>query len=593
MKKFFKTTFACVLGTLIAGLIIMIIFIVMIVGVAATTASSDKPYITQEKTVLHINLSGALQERYEEAGLDPMAMINQTGSNAGFGLDQMRRALEVATNDNNVVGIYIDARNLSAMPASTEEMRDMLVEFKEKSGKWIYSYADSYTQNDYFLASVADSVVLNPLGSIDIHGLGGIQMFYPRLLDKLGIEMKIFRVGTYKSAVEPFMCEEMSPANREQTLAYINSIWDTFTEDITASRGFSAEHFNAIADSITAIREGKDMIAFQLADTLMYRPEFDEWLKAKVGVEKDKEINFASVAQLASITPEKNKSKNTIAVVYAVGDIVDNGDGGIVGASFVPELTKIRNDENIKAVVLRVNSPGGSAYASEQIWAELEAIQAAGKKVVVSMGDMAASGGYYISCGADYIFAENTTLTGSIGVFGTMPVAKELMTEKLGLRFDEARTHKYGNVLNGDFLYQGFNQAEAMAVQRMIENTYDLFTRRCAEGRGMSQDDIKKIAEGRVWVGKTATEIGLVDEIGSIDDAIAYAAEISELADYKVENYPTLKSSFEKFMEEFGSMSRLTIASWMLGDDVEYLNVLKTLENTIGVQARMDNITIK
>lgn len=591
MKKFFTTAFACTLGTLIAGLILVFLSIIAVVGLVASSASSgNEQYVPKEKTVLKLNLSGSLQERYVE---DPMENLLSQGSSSGVGLDQIRRAIEVATENENIIGIYIDARNLSAMPASTEEIRDMLVEFKEKSGKWIYSYADSYTQNDYFLASVSDSIILNPLGSIDIHGLGGIQMFFPGLLDKMGIEMKIFRVGTYKSAVEPYMCEEMSPANREQTLAYINSIWDTFTEDITASRGFSAEHFNAIADSITAIRDGKDMLAFQLADTLMYRPEFDEWLKTKVGVETDEEINFASVAQLASITPEKNKSKNTIAVVYAVGDIVDSGDGGIVGESFVPELTKIRKDENIKAVVLRVNSPGGSAYASEQIWAELEAIQAAGKKVVVSMGDMAASGGYYISCGADYIFAENTTLTGSIGVFGTMPVAEELMTEKLGLRFDEARTHKYGNVLNGDFLYQGFNQAEEMAVQRMIESTYDLFTRRCAEGRGMEQDSIKLIAEGRVWIGKTAVELGLVDEIGSIDDAIAYAAQLCEVDDYQIATYPAIKNSFDRLMEQLGSTTRLGIASRILGKDVEYLRALQMIENINPIQCRMENITIR
>lgn len=590
MKKFFTTAFACTLGTLIAGLILVFLLIIAAVGLVASSASSgNEQYVPKEKTVLKLNLSGSLQERYVE---DPMENLLSQGS-SGVGLDQIRRAIEVATENENIIGIYIDARNLSAMPASTEEIRDMLVEFKEKSGKWIYSYADSYTQNDYFLASVSDSIVLNPLGSIDIHGLGGIQMFFPGLLDKMGIEMKIFRVGTYKSAVEPYMCEEMSPANREQTLAYINSIWDTFTEDITASRGFSAEHFNAIADSITAIRDGKDMLAFQLADTLMYRPEFDEWLKTKVGVETDEEINFASVAQLASITPKSNKSKNTIAVVYAVGDIVDSGDGGIVGESFVPELTKIRKDENIKAVVLRVNSPGGSAYASEQIWAELEAIQAAGKKVVVSMGDMAASGGYYISCGADYIFAENTTLTGSIGVFGTMPVAEELMTEKLGLRFDEARTHKYGNVLNGDFLYQGFNQAEEMAVQRMIESTYDLFTRRCAEGRGMEQDSIKLIAEGRVWIGKTAVELGLVDEIGSIDDAIAYAAQLCEVDDYQIATYPAIKNSFDRLMEQLGSTTRLGIASRILGKDVEYLRALQMIENINPIQCRMENITIR
>lgn len=594
MKKFFKTTFACVLGTLISGVIMIIIFITSLLGVVASkTASSQEIYVTQANTVLRLDLSGTLQERYEEeVNLDPMSLLNKENDDTSVGLDHLRKALETAANDKNIVGIYIDAKGLSAMPASIEQVRNMLVGFKEKSGKWIYAYADNYTQGDYILASVADTVILNPIGSVDIHGLGGTQMFFPLALKKLGVEMKIFRVGTYKSAVEPYMCEKMSDANREQTLAYLNTIWDTYTTSVTASRGFSADHFNNIANSISSYLPTKEILAMNLVDTLMYRPQFNEWLKAKVGIADDQDIKFASVAELATTVVESSQSKNTIALVYAIGDIMENG-GGINSDDLVPELTKIRKDENIKAVVLRVNSPGGSAYASEQIWAELEAIKAAGKKLVVSMSDMAASGGYYISCGADHIFAENTTLTGSIGVFGTMPVAKELAQDKLGLRFDGAYTHNGSNPLSGEFLYCGIKEHEAMAIQRSVESTYDLFTRRCAEGRGVSQDDIKKIAEGRVWVGKTAVEIGLVDEIGGIEDAIAYAAKISELEDYTVSNYPATKSKFEKLMENFGKMTRANIASWVIGENIEYLNALKEIENVTGIQARMDNITIR
>lgn len=594
MKKFFKTTFACVLGTLIAGFILVMIFTIMLVGVTASSVTSqEKPYVSKANSVLKLDLSGTLQERYEEdVNFDPMTLLNQSGNESSVGLDQLRKALDAAANDKNIVGIYIDAKGLSAMPASIEQVRNMLVEFKEKSGKWIYSYADNYAQGDYVLASVADTVVLNPIGTVDIHGLGGMQMFYPVALKKLGVEMKIFRVGTYKSAVEPYMCEEMSPANREQTLAYLNTIWDTYTTGVTASREFTAEHFNNVANAVTSLLPTQEMLAMNLVDTLMYRPQFNEWLKAKAGVAEDEEINFATVSQLASTVVDESQSKNTIAVVYAVGDIMESG-GGINSDDLVPELTKLRKDENIKAVVLRVNSPGGSAYASEQIWAELEALKAAGKKLIVSMSDMAASGGYYISCGADRIFAENTTLTGSIGVFGTMPIAKELMQDKLGMRFDGAFTHNGGDPYSGEALYCGIKENQAIAIQRNIENTYDLFTRRCAEGRGMSQDDIKKIAEGRVWVGKTAAEIGLVDEIGSIEDAIAYAAQVCELEDYKVANYPAVKSKFEKLMENFGNMTRANIASWVLGEDIEYIKALKEIENVTGVQARMDNITIK
>ena len=283
MKKFFKTTFACTLGTLIAGMLLMIIFVVGLVGaITSTVANSNIAYTPQEKTVLQLDLSGSLTERYSE---DPMQTL-MSGGNEGQGLDLIRRAIKVASENDKVVGIYIDARGLSAMPASSEEIRRLLVEFKQNSGKWIYAYADNYTQNDYIIASVADSVIINPIGSVDIHGLGGLQMFYPKLFEKFGIEYQIFRVGTYKSAVEPFMCEKMSDANREQTMAYLNSIWGTFTDAVSASRGFTPEFFNSIADSITSLRPTREMLAYNLVDTTMYRPEFDAWLKTKVGVEE-------------------------------------------------------------------------------------------------------------------------------------------------------------------------------------------------------------------------------------------------------------------------------------------------------------------
>lgn len=589
MKKFFTTTFACVLGTLIAGMILILVGVFSLTGILAASASGDTTYTPQKNTVLKLTLSGALDERYSD---DPLQGILSQGE-AATGLDQIRKAIKVAAENDNVTGIFIDARGMAQMPASSEEIRRLLADFKEETGKWIYAYADNYTQSDYLIASVADTVVLNNIGTVDIHGLGGLQMFLPGLLEKVGVEFQIFRVGTYKSAVEPYICEKMSDANREQTMAYLNTIWDYYTEAITTSRGITPEYFNAIADSITSLRSGDEMLAMNLVDTLMYRPQFDEWLKTKAGVESDKEINFATVGELASVAAPKNKSKNIVALVYAVGDITEAGGQGINSEELVPELTKIRKDENVKAVVLRVNSPGGSGYASEQIWAEIEAIKAAGKKVIVSMGDLAASGGYYISCNADHIFAESTTLTGSIGVFGAVPTAEELMTDKLGLSFDEVRTHKYGNVLDGSFIYKKFNPGEALAMQRSVEEFYDLFTRRCAEGRGMSQDDIKKIAEGRVWIGKTAVELGLVDEMGGIDDAIAYAVEESGLQDYKIAVYPKQKSSFDRIMEQLGSQARLSIVSMILGEDVPYLKALREIQSWDPIQCRMENIAIK
>lgn len=593
MKKFFKTTFACVLGTLIAGLILMIIMFVGIIGSVATSLpSAQKNYVVKENTVLKLDLKGVTKDQYEEdVNLDVTSLMNKQDNDV-LGLDQFRRALEVAAEDANVKGIYISAEGLSAMPASVDEMRRALVQFKEKSGKWIYAYADSYTQNDYVIASVADKVIINPLGSVNIHGLGGTQIFFPGAFEKFGVEYQIFRVGTYKSAVEPFMVKKMSDANREQTLAYLNTIWDNYTEAVTSSRNITAEMFNAIADSIIALRPTEDMLRLGLVDTMMYRPQVEEWLKAQIGIEDDKEINFASVSELASAPKKEELSENKIALVYAEGEIADGGEG-LTSEKFVPLFTKIRKDDNVKAVVLRVNSPGGSAYASEQMWAELEAIQAAGKKVIVSMGEVAASGGYYISCGADYIFAENNTLTGSIGVFGMMPCARKIATETLGLSFDAARTHKHSDFNSGEFLYVGLSPEESAAMQRSVENTYDLFTRRCAEGRNMTQDDIKKIAEGRVWVGKTAQTLGLVDEIGSLEDAIAYAAKVSELEKYEIATYPTTESAFEKIMKKLGQHTQVSLMTWVLGKDAQFLQSLLDAENNALIQARMENVIIR
>lgn len=590
MKQFFKGVFSCALGTFITLCVISIITIgSCLICFAIISYIDSQPYEPQDNTVLKIELSGELQERYEE---DLLTQIFSEG-NENMGLDQVRAAIKEATHNDKVVGIYIDARGMSSMPASTEEIRRLLQEFKEKSGKWVYAYADNYTQNDYIIASVADKVIINPIGAVDIHGMGGLQMFFPRLFEKVGVKFEIFRVGTYKSAVEPYMNEKMSDASREQTMAYLNTIWDTFSTGVAESRNITPEYFNTLADSITSLRPTSDMLAYNLADTTMYRPEFEKWLANKVGAESYEEINFASVNDLASVKAPKNKSKQYIAVVYAAGEIAENGGDGINSEDLIPELQKIRNDKNVSAVVLRINSPGGSAYASEQIWAEIEEIKKAGKKVVVSMGDMAASGGYYIACNADYIFAENTTLTGSIGVFGMVPCAEELLTEKLGLSYDEARTHKFSSLSSGEFIFKEMNSGEKAAMQRSVENTYDLFTRRCADGRGMEQDSIKAIAEGRVWVGKTAVEIGLVDEIGSLDDAIAHAAELSGISSYKLAYYPTVVSPVEELLNIATTTTRLDIASYILGEDVTYIKALQRVENISPIQARMEDITIR
>ena len=580
MKKFFTTTFACVLGVLIAGILLMFLSIAALTGMVATTETT---YTPQPHTILKLDL-GSVTERSQE---DIMGLLlgNQQKSD---GLDNILKAIETAKENKNIDGIYIDAGGLNVGIATLDRIHRALVDFKE-SGKFVYAYADTYSQREYLLSAAADSVMLNPVGAVDFRGLAGQVMFWKGLYDKLGIEMQILKVGTYKSAVEPYVNTRMSDANREQTIAYMTPIWNHLLEQLSKDRNLSVEQLNNLADTLLITVEAKELVNRGLIDSLLYRPQMEQFLKDKVGIDSDDDLIFASANEVASMKQPKNKAKDEIAIVYAEGGIDLGETNGVNTAELVEDLTKIQKDKKIKAVVLRVNSPGGSAYGSEQVWAAIEAIKAAGKPVVVSMGDVAASGGYYISCNADRIFANPTTLTGSIGIYGMIPNFEGLVTDKLGITFDGVQTNRYGN-------FGSFNRAmtpdEHRQMQQYIERGYELFTTRCAEGRGMSLDAIKKIAEGRVWDGQTALKIGLVDELGDLDDAIAWVAQKAGLEQYKTSSYPQQKTAVEQLFEELNKNVQARIAAVYLGESYKYLQTLEQCKNLDPLQCRMEEIEL-
>lgn len=500
-----------------------------------------------------------------------------------IGLDDVLSSIKKAKENDKIKGIYIHAGAFSAGGASIKEIRNQLLDFKE-SGKFIISYADIYTQGCYYLSSVADKVILNPQGNLDLHGLAATPMFYKGLLDKIGVEMQIFKVGTFKSAVEPFMLDKMSDANREQLSAYINDAWNTIITDISSSRNISPEKLNVLTDSLPTFREASVMLANGMVDTLMYETGVKEYLKNLLEVEKVKDVHLASVNDITTVPAVKgDKSEDIIAVLYAEGSITDgSGREGITSKRYVKEIEKLRDNDKVKAVVFRVNSGGGSAYASEEIW-EAVGLLKAKKPVVVSMGDYAASGGYYISCNANKIIAQPNTLTGSIGIFGMFPNIEGL-TKKIGVSVDVVKTNKYSDFGN---MTRPMRDDEKVILQSYIERGYDLFLTRCSDGRGIPKDSLDMIAQGRVWTGNKALEIGLVDEIGGIETAIKEAAKLAELENYSLRDFPRKVDFFEAFLSNQKEELTTKALKDYLGADYEYFKILKEIKEQDFVQARM------
>ena len=583
MKKILRTILAYALGLIIACLVLPIVGVGIIAGIVA---SSGENGVIEKKSVLFLDFNGAIEERVVE---NPLASIMNAELKT-YGLDEIIAAIKEAKKNENIEGIYLQAGVVERISsASLEEIRGELESFKE-SGKFIVAYGDQYSQGLYYLATVADKVIVNPQGSIGWHGLASSPIFYKDLLEKVGVEMQVFKVGTYKSAVEPFIATEMSDANREQVAELLDSTWDELLTAVAASRNIPKEKLNEYADKFMDYCPAQEYVACGMADTLLYKDGVLSYLKSLTGVDDDDDLNLVTLEtmrekQKLDQTLKEVSDKDRIAVYYAFGEIDGSTSSleGINSKKVIKELRELREDDDVKAVVLRVNSPGGSAYGSEQIWREVTLLKAA-KPVVVSMGDYAASGGYYISCAADCIVASPTTLTGSIGIFGMFPMVEKLLKDKIGLDFDVVKTNKMA-----DFgtLSRSFRPEEKAVLQNYINNGYALFLKRCADGRGVAVEDISKVAEGRVWTGSKAKEIGLVDELGDLDKAVAIAAQKAGLADYSVKAYPEEKSIVEKILDTNKEDYMETVARGTFGGYYNSVKFIRNIGNCDNIQARL------
>lgn len=581
MKDFLKFTLATVTGIIVSS---VVLFFISILVVFSMVSSSESETQVRKNSVMMLDLNGTLAERSQENPLD----ILMKDDYKTYGLDDVLSSIRKAKENENIKGIYIQANSLSSGYASLEEIRHALKDFKE-SGKFIVAYGDSYTQSLYYLSSIADKVMLNPQGMLEWRGLAATPMFFKDLLEKIGVEMQVFKVGTYKSAVEPFIATEMSPANREQVNVYLSSVWGQITDDIAESRNLSVEALNKEADRMLMFYPAEESVKNGLVDTLIYKNDVRDYLKTLVGIDKDDDMPVLGIQDMVNVKKNvpKDKSGNVIAVYYAYGEI-DGGSSasteeGINSEKVIRDLRKLKDDENVKAVVLRVNSPGGSAYGSEQIWYAVEQLKKE-KPVIVSMGDYAASGGYYIACNADTIVAEPTTLTGSIGIFGMMPNAKGL-TEKLGLNFDIVKTNPYADFGN---LTRPMNDGEKGLMQMYVNNGYKLFLTRCSDGRGISMEELDKIAQGRVWTGSTAKELGLVDELGGLDKALEIAVAKAGVDAYTVMNYHKKEGFLESLMNTNpGNYIKARMLNGKISDVYRQFGIIENFDKIDRIQARV------
>jgi len=556
LKKFFLVVCGSFVGSFLALLFFTATAILMSFVIFSAMGSSMGVKI-EDKSILYLRLEGELNERPSEM-TQMMAMI--TEDEQGQDLCTLIKSLKLAKDNNKIEGVYLDCRGMASGMSSLYELRNALVDFK-KSKKFVYAFGDEgIMQSDYYLASVADSIFLNPEGAVDVHGLGAATPYMKNLLDKVGVEVQVVRVGTFKSAVEPYMLSQMSDANRLQQEHYLGSLWGVISKDIATSRKIAPETFAQLTDSVMITMSSEELMKNKIVDHLCYRTEMEDKLRKKTGVEMKDDLKLVTPSQLVLTDTEKNREDKQVAVVYATGEIDGSASvpgmaqEGIDSESLAATIRELQYDDNVKAMVLRVNSPGGSAFGSEVIWKAIEDFKRSGKPVAVSMNDYAASGGYYISSGAQRIFAEPTTITGSIGIFGIIPNASNFINNTLGVKVEEVTTNK--NAIAGA-MYKPLSDSQKAALQRMVERGYDLFTRRCAMGRNVSQDSIKAIAEGRVWDGITAKSIGLVDEFGGLQAAIDWVAKKANLGDdYSITTLPKLEITFQAML---GQMTRAKV----------------------------------
>ena len=584
MKQFFGAFFGSCLGILVTGVVIIIIMIASITSVFsdAIKMNEHEAYKPKENTVLRINLNGDIKERgvknpFGDVDLGPFM------PKASVGLNDILASLKKAKDDNNIRGIYLEISDPVAGFATLEEVRNGLLDFKS-SGKFIYAYSEGFSQKAYYLATTANKLYLNPQGALEIKGLSSQIMFFKKMLEKMDMEVQIFRHGKFKSAIEPFMLDKMSDANRTQVETYLGSLWNHMIKGISEARKISTDEINDMADRL-AIRSPEDAVKYKLVDELKYEDEVFSTLKKNINLKEDDKINFVSLNKYSTSVHDSKLSKDKIAVIYAVGEIESGeGDDEKIGSLRIAKaIREARLDKNIKAIVLRVNSPGGSALASDVIWRETVLAQKS-KPFIVSMGDVAASGGYYISCSADRIFAQPNTITGSIGVFGMIPNAQKALSEKLGITIDTVNTNKHSDV--GTIL-RGVTADEYEYVQQSVEQIYDVFITKVATGRKTNKNAIDSIGQGRVWSGADAIKINLVDELGGINDAIAYAAKQAKLKEYKLVDFPKQKDPLQELLSNSqDEMEARTMKSY-LGEQYLYMKHLKNVLNLKGVQARL------
>lgn len=587
MKEFFKYVLATVVG-IIAVSIVGIFLMFMVFG--AIVASTEKEVTVEENSMLMIDMNRTLVDR---AGNDPFEDIELPAmfqSVKTIGLDQIFESLDKAAKDDRIKGVYLDLAVINGGMASVEEIRNALIAFKDSCDKPVYACADKMMlgQKAYYLATVADKIVVHPEVSVDFRGLGGEMMFYKNALKKIGVEVEIVRHGKFKAAVEPFMLDKMSEANREQTLSYMNSLWNHMLNGISQERGLSVEQLNQLADQVQTFRKGRAAVENGLVDAAEYKDEVLDDLRKITGIEGTDPIPMVGVKSYANAEVKgagKQYSRNKIAVIYASGEIgvSMSGDEVIIGDKLGREIRKVRQDSSYKAIVLRVNSPGGAVFDSETIWREVK-LAAETKTMVVSFGDVAASGGYYISCPADKIVASPNTITGSIGIFGMIPNAGELLHDKLDISTDVVKTNKNSDLIT---MTRPMTDYEKQLMQHSIEEGYDTFISHVAEGRNMTKEAVDEIGQGRVWSGELAKGIGLVDEFGGLKDAIALAAEMEGLENYRTVSLPTLPNPFEELFKMGGNNVRARFLKNELGEKYRYYEYFKKATEMNGIYARL------
>ena len=589
MKSFFKTFFASFLGSAVLLLVVILFLIGSLISSIAS--STDEKVDVKPKTILYMNLNYEIPERTNTNDLGLIFNGSSFTDVDMAGMNDIINNIKAAAIDPNIRGIFLELSSIGTSPANIEEIRNQLIEFK-KSGKFILSYAEAYSQSAYYLASVSDKIYMLPDGILDIHGMASQSMFYKHLLEKLDIEMQIIRPenNKFKSAVEPYFLDKMSEANREQNSVLLNSVWSKICSDISSARNIKVETINELADDMTLMFDTQAAIDNNFIDGLRYRDEIIAELKQLAEIDDDKKVNIVKNTQYAKVRPELYIGEDNIAIVYASGQIIDGeGDESTIGSITLSEaLRQAREDDKVKAIVMRVNSPGGSAVASEVIRREVE-LAAKEKPIIVSMGNYAASGGYWISSSSDYIFADPTTLTGSIGVFGTVPNLKGFLNDKLGLTFDEVKTNE-----NSDFgsIAKPLSPYQMKMMQKHVTETYDDFITLVSTERNLRKTFVDSIAQGRVWSGADAIELGLVDELGGIEEAIAYAAKQAGLESYSIKEYPEQEDFFESlFKTETQEYYTKTLMKKNLGETYQYLDAIEMINRIEGIQA-LTTITI-